>query len=204
MRRNVCYSLFSIMFFCSLGLFVISCSKPSPREEWFYFAKSVLEYSKSGNTEALVKELSLSDVELGKEVMLKLVKANPDLEYVPPAQPPNGEKIFSDYREEVEIFLRSYKDLFDGQLACVTSPLKDIKGIDSHSVIIWVKKDGKVNGIKIDEVFRTSKGLKVNSWVGSRGYPPDPGAKLYIKRAILEDENCEHPETIQYEYQYIQ
>jgi len=181
-----------------------SSERTTPREEWFNFANNVLEYSQANNVTAMVTELSLSDLNLGKEVMNELVKANPDLEYRPPTQPPNQDKINSDYREEVEIFIRSYQDLFDGQLACVTSPLKDLKGIDSHSVIIWVKKGEKTYGIKIDDVLRTSKGLKVNSWIGSRGYPTTPGAQLRKKRALIEDEECRHPDTIQYEYEYVQ
>jgi multisubunit Na+/H+ antiporter MnhB subunit len=174
------------------------------REEWFYFAKNVLEYGRDNNVTAMVTELSLNDPDLGEEVMNKLVKANPNLEYRPPTKPTNQDEINSAYQEEVEIFIRSYQDLFGGQLSCVTSPLKDFKGIDSYSVIIWVKKDEKTYGIKIDDVFRTSKGLKVNSWIGSRGYPTTPGSQLRKKRALIEDEECRHPNTIQYEYEYVQ
>jgi len=181
-----------------------SSKQTTPREEWFYFAKDMLEYGQANDVTAMVTELSLSELDLGKEVMNKLIKANPDLEYRPPTQSPNQDKINSDYREEVEIFTRSYQDLFSGQLVCVTSPLKDLKGIDSYTVIIWVKKDEKTHGIKIDDVLRTSKGLKVNSWIGSRGYPPTPGAQLHKKRALIEDEECRHPDTIRYEYEYVQ
>lgn len=185
------------------AFFLGACDRTKPREEWFYFAKDVLKHGQDNNIIAMVTELSLSDLDLGREVTKRLTQANPNLEYRPPAQPANQDKINSAYQEEVEIFIRSYQDLFGGQLACVTSPLKDLKGIDSHAVIIWVKKGEKLYGIKIDDVYRTSKGLKVNSWIGSRGYPANPGAQLRSKRALIEADKCKHPDTIKYEYEYV-
>jgi hypothetical protein len=202
--RNLLYPLAASTL---LGIVALACSPrektpPSePATEWLAFGKDILEAAQAPDKPRLI-ELSLSDVALGQEVMRAVTAANPDLEYSPPPEPPNAERIIRDYDEELEIFLRSYSDLFGNPLECVSAPPKDIKGVPFYSVILWVRDGTKLRGIKIGDVVRTSSGLRVNSWNGS--VSPAQSGSLWKKRAVLEAAECEHPEVIEYKYEFVQ
>jgi hypothetical protein len=104
-------------------------------------------------------------------------------------------------REDVKMFMRSYKDLFTGKPVTYSTKRLDIEGVDLFSVILWVKIEGSYRGILVHAVWQRATDFKVLEWVYTT---PSDDPRLFTKRAILQvfDPNaCEFPPVIKFEYQ---
>jgi hypothetical protein len=121
------------------------------------------------------------------------------------------------------VFLTSYRDLFDKNLAVVAElPNRRILegSIDTRSgtvtgsivyghleprkMIIWVKTGSGYEGIYVPEVYRIGTDLKVNSWVTDS--PPGEG-ELVKERAVLvakDLKSCTFPDVIRWQRAYRQ
>jgi len=184
-------------------------SRAGPQDErslWLGFGETVQAAGKARDHTALVEELSLYKIPEGREFAEKVLAHNPDVTL----QEGFGDLTQSQAREamteDVNLFLNSYGDLFDGQLACVTPAQLDLlKGPELYSVIIWVEKGGKFHGVKVDRVWKEENRLKVVTWAFLDGYYLSLGeGAVTTKRALLEAdtiEACTHPEEIQYKYE---
>lgn len=179
----------------------ISCQRHLPKDDWSNFASSLLEAARSEKASVLVHDLSFMDMQY-------LQQAARRVGY--PA--PKREEVVKATEDAVAIFLRSYDDLFDGELTCVASReiiltgIEDpeLKAMEPREAIIWVRKGDRYKGIRIHAVAQTQAGLKVLDWLGDRGNPTLPGATLWKKRAHLEatENSCDYPSQIEYEYQF--
>jgi len=196
-----------IIMLCALLLAFISastgCRDDKGRAEnvvWDEFIKEVIKAGSSRDFDAMLDKLTVYRVADGKELMDEIVKANPDMEYVKGAENPTDEMGREAMLGDVKMFVESYDDLFDGDIACLVTALDtEIKGPEIYSAIIWVEKDGKFCGIKIHQVWRKGNDLRVVEWVGLDGY--ESSRNVIKKRAVLEREtldSCDFPSEITY------
>lgn len=220
-ERGLYVVIILMTFLTFLLLLTINCKnfgdgdeKSTELNQWLLFGKKLIEASSDGDIEALV-DLSWTDLDeldkfLGEiEAASKARKESARLEILKPENV-DKEKVMLATRGAIEVFLRSYEDLFNGEIATIVTAVPKLMdfedlGYDPCGVIIWVKKGNSFHGIKIELVVKTSSGLKICDWIGHEGYPPQPGATLWTKRAILESpdiDSCGFPETIQYKYVY--
>lgn len=181
-------------------------------DEWSAFCEAILQASRNNDVDGLM-QLSwtdLADIErvLGPEVRKdKRAKSQGALDRA--------------VRRDIEVFLRSYGDLFrcpparfvahlwgiDGELQIVGLPYGplDRESLKPRSVIIWVRKGNRFRGIMVHTVGKIRSRLRVISWSGDEGHPTEPGAALWRKRAILESgslESCGHPSEVSHEYEF--
>ena len=183
------------------ALCLTSCGgNTQPKDEWYDFSTSVLKYGRAKNAKRMVSELTISDISLAQTALKGIARElNATFE---PAPNPDKDQVTAGFRENAEIFIRSYEDLFDGEIVQIHCPqYQNIKEIDVfNNIIIWVKKGGKTQGILIETAIKTPNGLRVLSWVPDNGgYRP---GRLYYKRAILEDSECKYSDNIIYKTTY--
>lgn len=164
------------------------------------FARSVLQAGKAKDSRTFVKKLSMSSVADLNAIVESLKKANPQVNPEENEEKPTDEAILKETEANVRLFMKSYADVFDGELSSVvTAQDPNIKGANVCSMIIWSKhKDGKFRGIKIDSVWKKDDGtMKVITWVQLSGYEAHKNA--IKKKALLERdtaEACDYPDWI--------
>lgn len=181
---------------------LFSCQKTAKSENavWCDFAKSVLKAGKEKDSGTFISRLSMSSVADLNAIVESLKKANPQVDAEKNEEKPTDEAILKEAEANVRLFMKSYADVFDGELSSViTAKDPSIKGANVYSIIIWAKhKDGKFRGIKIDSVWKNDDGtIKVITWVQLSGYEAHKNA--IKKKALLERdtaEACDYPEWI--------
>jgi len=182
---------------------LVGCRDDKGRAEnavWDEFIKEVIKAGSSRDFGAMLDKLTVYRVADGKELMDEIVKANPDMEYVKGAENPTDEMGREAMLGDVKMFVESYDDLFDGDIACLVTALDtEIKGPEIYSAIIWVEKGGKFYGIKVHQIWRKGNRLRAVEWVGLDGY--ESSRNVVKKRAVLEREtldSCDFPSEIMY------
>lgn len=185
-----------------MSTLLFSCQKTAKSENavWCDFAKSVLKAGKEKDSGTLIGKLSASSVSDLNAIVESLKKANPQVDSEESKEKPTDEVILKEAEANVHLFMKSYADVFDGELSSViTAKDPTIKGANVYSMIVWTKhKDGKFRGIKIDSVWKNDDGtVKVITWVQLSGYEAHKNA--IKKKALLERdtaESCDYPEWI--------
>lgn len=183
-----------------MSILLSSCQKKSDDAALGDFARSVLKAGKEKNSAVLVNKLSMSSVADLNAIVESLKKNNPQVDTEKNEEKPTDAAILKETEANVRLFMKSYADVFDGELSSVvTAQDPMIKGANICSMIIWSKhKDGKFRGIKIDSVWKKDDGtMKVITWVQLSGYEAHKNA--IKKKALLERdtaEACDYPEWI--------
>lgn len=188
----------------STALCITSCGgNTQHKDEWLEFATSVLKNGNAKNAKRMVSEVTISDIALSLTAWKCIALVN-DAIFDPSSIPLGKDQLTAFYHEDAEIFIRSYEDLFDGEIVQIQGKkYQNITEVDVFDkVIIWVKKGGKTQGIVIDTVIKTPNGLRVLSWLSAVGsYSP---GQLYRMRAILEDSECKYPNNIFFDTSFIE
>ena len=119
---------------------------------------------------------------------------------------PDEAQLYAAMRKDVQLFLRSYEDLFNGRAAgCCTKRL-EIDGVECYSVILWVLHGKRYRGIFIHAVWKRPTGFKVLEWVDTAAAAA-AGLKLWKKRARLgtrDPKGCVFPDRIEFEQVFRQ
>lgn len=192
------YVLIALMSTLSL-----SCQKITKSEDaaWGDFAKSVLKAGKAKDSGTFVNKLSMSSVADLNAIVASLKKDNPQVNAEKNEEKESTDaEILKEAEANVNLFMKSYADVFDGELSSVvTAQDPTMKGANVYSMIIWAKhKDGKFRGIKIDSVWKNDDGtIRVITWVQLSGYEAHKNA--IKKKALLERDTaaaCDYPDWI--------
>ena len=143
---------------------------------WSSFQNGIINASKAADVETLATKYAITRDE-AKERIDFVRRTNPELtiEEFNPSQA----EVDKSTREEIEIFVRSYADLWNSKY--VASFEKPLKLADSYSVVLWFEKDDAYHGVVIQNVVKTKNGLKVNDW---NGWRPNSAS---VKRAELHE-----------------
>ncbi|KPJ76579.1 MAG: hypothetical protein AMJ54_11230 [Deltaproteobacteria bacterium SG8_13] len=159
--------------------------------------ESVLTSARSGDTDSLTRDLTL----YRWEEITEFYRQAAVVDATRGARRPADEELYAAMREDVQMFVRSYEDLFDGRgVKCCTKRLQ-IDGVDCYSVILWVEKDKTYKGILIHAVWKRPAGFKVLEWVDTAPAAAK-GVELLEKRARLtaaDPQKCTFPERIEFD-----
>lgn len=145
------------------------------------FMRTTLAAARDGNVDRLLDELTVCSSD-------DILWAAQQTGATKPSKDELDEKaIRLESKADVELFLRSYADLFSGDACSYSLAQHDggSKDLKVFSLIIWVKDGQKYRGIKIDDVAVFRDKFKVLQWVEVSGYEASHG-DLREKRAILE------------------
>ena len=167
-------------------------------EPWSQFMHAVIASAQAHNHDKLTRELSLYRLE---EIQAFYRQAS-IVEVVSPENEHTNNELYNAMREDVQMFIRSYKDLFNGKPVTYSIRPFEIEGVDLFSVILWVKKDGAYRGILVHAVWQRPTDFKVLEWVYTE---PSGDPRLWKKRAKLtvhDLQSCEFPTAIEFEHQF--
>ncbi len=181
------------ILFIVLGLLFGCATKPA--DPWVEFMQTVVISAREKNYDKLTRELSLHRWEEIEAFFEKASIITP----VSPENVPDDDELYRNMREDVEVFVRSYEDLFEGKPVVYSTKRLDMDGVDLFSVILWVKKGKAYSGILIHAVWQRPDGFKVVEWVYTK---PSAAPGLFRKRAKLEAHNlegCVFPEVVEFE-----
>jgi len=174
---------------------ILSGCATKPKDPWSEFMHSVITSAREKDYEKLTRELSLHRWE---EIKAFFEQAS-IIEARSPENEPDDDELYRNMRDDVEVFVRSYEDLFDGKPVVYSTKRLDMDGVDLFSVILWVKKDNAYSGILIHAVWQGPKDFKVVEWVYTK---PSAAPGLFKKRAKLKANNleeCVFPEIIEFD-----
>jgi hypothetical protein len=204
-RWKLIWVIIPIIVILSVGVVTVGftgCARKKQQDPMKVFGVELLQACKNKDMKALIKH-SWTDIDQAMQIYEDLTKKKFNLD---------RKEMISATKKAIEIFLRSYDDLFDGVPATIVTAQHESaelhpnwKKLNPRSFILWVKKGNKYYGIKIDTIITTKDRIKVNDWIGHQGYPTQPGAILWKKRAnLVRDslESCDYPAHIEYAYEY--
>ena len=181
-----------------LLIFFSTACATKPLDPWTEFMQSVLESARGADADALTRDLTL----YRWQEITEFYRQASVVEITRDAARPTEEELYAAMHEDVQMFVRSYKDLFDGRAAAYSTKRLDIDGVDCYSVILWVGKGGSYSGILIHAVWKRPAGFKVLEWVDTAPAAA-AGVKLWIKRARLnvpDPGSRVFPERIEFEH----
>ena len=183
----------SVMLCCS------GCGPTQVTNSWEGFGKTMMDAGRRHDVNYLVNSLSFSDdIIIGEWFLKTYLQNRPSAKYIPPEKKPQLSRIVQIYNKHILLFLRSYEHILDGELACVaTSPQREYKGIDSRSVVIWIRKDEKYHGMFISQAVQTPWGIKVNDWNNQEGMLPWKKTANLVRSDIG---SCPFPKSIGFTY----
>jgi hypothetical protein len=114
--------------------------------------------------------------------------------------------------DRARVFVRSYQDLCEGQLASIVSGVHmvvdfvpEFRKLNPRAVIYWVELDGKYYGIPINMIAKTKSGWRVVNWFDPNSLTLQ-GGDLALNRANLvrqDLESCDFPDAIEFKSEYV-
>ena len=105
---------------CVLSLLIIvvlSGCRDKPEDQWSAFLDDVLAPAKEKDYQLMAKKLTVYRMAELREFRTRLGEADPAIETLPNRSEPKAEEWHAYILEDVQMFVRSYEDLFDGQPA---------------------------------------------------------------------------------------
>jgi len=172
----------------------LSCAT-KPKDPWSEFMHSVATSVRDKNYDKWTKELSLYSWDEIKSFFEQASIIAP----TSPENEPDDDELYSNMRKDVDVFVRSYEDLFDGKPTIYSTKRLDMDGVDLFSVILWVEKNNTYSGILIHAVWQRPDDFKVLEWVYTK---PSDAPGLFKKRAKLKVdklEDCVFPEMVEFD-----
>ena len=180
-----------------LLIFLLAACAAKPLDPWAEFMHGVLESARADDYDALTRDLTL----YRWEEILEFFRQSSAIEITRGGGQPAEEQLYAAMHEDVQMFVRSYEDLFDGRPVKVSTKPLEIDGVECYSVILWVKKYATYNGILIHAVWTRPTGIKVLEWVDTAPAAA-AGVELRQKRARLSVRDpalCVLPERIEFQ-----
>ena len=180
-----------------LLIVLLAACASRPLDPWVGFMDSVIKSASSDDTDALTSDLTL----YRWEEIVEFYRQASVVEVIQDEARPTEEQLYAAMRADVQMFVRSYKDLFNGQAVKTSTKRLDIDGVDCYSVILWVRKGQTYSGILIHAVWKRPKDFKVLEWVDTSPASA-AGVELWSKRARLnaaDPTQCVFPERIEFD-----
>ena len=168
-----------------------------PLDPWTDFMDSVMESAGTADVDTLTRDWTL----YRWEDIIEFYQQASVVDVTRGQARPAEEQLYDAMRKDVQLFVRSYEDLFKGRpVACCTKRL-EIEGVDCYSVILWVRRGKTYSGILIHAVWKRPTGFKVLEWVDTAS-AVSAGVELWKKRARLRTQDptaCIFPDRIEFE-----
>jgi hypothetical protein len=182
-----------------LVLFSTACATPRT-DPWFEFMETVLRSAGEADTDALTRDLTL----YRWEEISEFYRQAAVIDMTRGAERPPEKQLYDAMRKDVQMFIRSYEDLFGGRPVRYCTKRLPIDGVECHSVIFWVQQGKTTSGILIHAVWKRPSGFRVLEWVDTAPATA-AGLELWKKRARLRAPNpeaCVFPDRIEFEQEF--